>query len=113
MVMFHPGGDIHAAVVPGSIEYIFKTENNFRFAVRRFQGRNTTTSDPFARWPHFPARLWSTHQAAELELIDVDWVMCQFAMYEITGESAVMLMLPRVSAIVRDFASVLTFTRID
>lgn len=96
-IVFYPSGDRRSTAVPGSIEYIFERDGVFRFAVRRYIPLGSDVPDPFARWPDFPAKMWSSTIDNSLEEVEVNWVFCQFAQYAVDGE-LVVVMLPRVSA---------------
>lgn len=97
LIMFHRNGG-NGEAVPGSIEHIVRVDGQVLFAVRRYGPVDSTSSDPFARWPDFPAKLWSSSQE-DLELVKPQWVSCQFAKYAVSDSSIVVLMLPKVKII--------------
>lgn len=98
LVMFHPNGKLGSPAVPGSIECIFANDSDsvYRFAVRRYKPAESSVLDPFRRWPDFPAKIWSSAQSKHLEVVDVNSVMCQFAKYDVSEETIVVVMLPKV-----------------
>ncbi|KAF8578139.1 hypothetical protein K439DRAFT_1362875, partial [Ramaria rubella] len=51
--------------------------------------------DPFAPYPHFPAKLYSSQLAEHLEIEQVQWVLCHFAQWSISSEIVVILNLTR------------------
>ena len=53
--------------------------------------------DPFEPYPHFAAKLSSSRLSEELEVVQVDWVLCHFARWQISLEHVVVLSLSQVS----------------
>jgi hypothetical protein len=98
LVHFYPGGNKSSPPIPGSIKYIFATQNTVAFAVQRHLNMRPGTVDPFAAYPDFPARLYASTLADELEVVELDWVTCHFARWQISSEHVVVLSLSKVRA---------------
>jgi hypothetical protein len=100
LIHFYPVGSTSSHAVPGSIVYIFSTPNcPPSFAVRRQLPLSDGTLDPFRHYPHFPAQLYSSSLATNLELVQVDWVMAHFARWQFSESHAVVLSLSLVRII--------------
>jgi hypothetical protein len=96
LIYFYSNGDRTSSPIPGSIRYIYRTKG-WSLAVQRQLPLTDGTADPFRHYPHFPARLYSSHLAEQLEMVEADWVMCQFARYCISSNHAVVLSLSKVN----------------
>ena len=84
---------------PGCIRYICKFPHKICFGVRRHLPREAGVIDPFAPYhPDFPARLFSSKFAEEIELVDVDLIESHFARYAFNDRHVVVVSLSRVSA---------------
>lgn len=98
-IYFYPAGDRKSAPVAASIEYIF-TENASPKApslgIRRLLPVDNTVEDPFALYPQWPAKLYQSHLATSLEIIQPDWIYGHYARWDYTPEEAVVLLLNRV-----------------
>jgi hypothetical protein len=79
LVLFYAGGNRGNSATPGSIEYIYEDEGTIQFAVRMY--RRWDGRDPFARWPDFPAKLWSLQQYDRLEAVELSWIVSHFVQY--------------------------------
>ncbi|KAG2342976.1 hypothetical protein BDR05DRAFT_885235 [Suillus weaverae] len=69
------------------------------FAVQRYiplSGRGHYV-DPFAMYPGFPAKLYSSSVSSHLENMKVAWVVGHFAQWEVSSDQAVVLSLSCVS----------------
>lgn len=97
LIYFYPKGNKSLPPVPGSIKYIFTAQNAVAFAVQRHLNKCTRTVDPFARYPDFPAKLYSAALADKLEVVEVDWVMSHVARWQISSDDVVVLSLSKVS----------------
>jgi hypothetical protein len=97
LIHFYPGGNKSSPPIPGSIKYIFATQNTVAFAVQRHLNMQPGTIDPFAAYPDFPAKLYASALADELEVVELDWVTCHFARWQISSEHVVVLSLSKVS----------------
>jgi len=94
LIVYYSGGQASSMPVYGSIEYIFTINDELKFAARPYQAA-AVTFDPFALYPHFPAKLNSTSKAG-LEIVHVDWVLGHFARWAYTSELVVVLPLLRI-----------------
>ena len=99
LVLFYPQGDRMSSAIPGSIQYIYEVDGQLRFAVRRYSPPTLEGRDQFAQYPDFPARTWSTRGTGALEEVEVSWVFCHFAQYNISDAHVVVLALSQVSNI--------------
>ena len=54
--------------------------------------------DPYIEWPHFPARVYSTSLSPQLEGVDPEWIVSQYARWAFDKDHAVVLNLSRVCA---------------
>ena len=96
LVLFHPGGDIHSPLVPGSIQYIYTVRGKNSFAVHRYHRPSLNGPDPFAQWAEFPAQTWSTRGSADaLEEVQLPWIQSHFAQLSISKDDVVVLDLSR------------------
>jgi hypothetical protein len=94
LIHFYPGGSTTSSPLPGSIKYIFQSQDgSFNFAVQRQLPISDGTIDPFALYPHFPAKLYSSRLGDMVEIIKPEWVMAHFARWEMTSDHAVVLSL--------------------
>jgi hypothetical protein len=97
LIHFYAGGDTSSSPIPGSIKYIFQSQDSsFTFAVQRQHPISDETIDPFERYPHFPAKLYSSNLGDALEIVKADWVMSHFARWRMSPDHAVVLSLSRV-----------------
>lgn len=98
LIHFYPSGDRSHSPVPGSIKYIFELDGKISIAIQRQNPALNGLFDPFACYPHFPAKLYSSKLADNLEIIEVEWMMAHFARWPVTSELVVVLSLSRVSS---------------
>jgi hypothetical protein len=97
LIYFYPDGNRNSSATHGSIKYIFKSKSgSFRFAVQRHLPLPRGVLDPFASYPHFPAKLYSSQLRSALEIVEVDWVIAQCARWKMSPMLAVLLTLYRV-----------------
>ncbi|KAI5985684.1 hypothetical protein F5J12DRAFT_729009 [Pisolithus orientalis] len=95
LIMFHPSGDgFHFC-----IKYIYEQDGWSTFAVCQQCPLvlNKGTNDPFACYPHFPAKTYSHMLSTTLEKVEVSWVMSHCAWWPISDDHVVILTLSRVS----------------
>lgn len=57
----------------------------------------TPIPDPFAAFPHFPVKLYSSNIEEKLESIQVAWVTGHYARWPLLKEFVVVLPLSRIS----------------
>jgi hypothetical protein len=101
-VFFYPRGDRLSSPIPGSIRHIYASPaGELVLAVQRYipLGRDDHTIDPFAMYPGFPAKLYSSSLSCHLETVKVAWVVGHFARWKVSSDQAVILSLCRVSYI--------------
>ncbi|KIO14999.1 hypothetical protein M404DRAFT_89821, partial [Pisolithus tinctorius Marx 270] len=81
--------------VPASIKYIYKQDGQSTFAVCQQCPLvlNKGTNDPFACYPHFPAKTYSCMLSTTLEKVEVSWVMSHCAWWPISDDRVVILTL--------------------
>jgi hypothetical protein len=99
-VLFYPCGDRLSSPVPGSIQHIYAVPTGeLVFAVHRHLALNRPDRaiDPFAMYPDFPAKLYSSSLSSHLENVKVSWVISHFVRWEISSNHVVILSLSRVS----------------
>lgn len=98
-VYFYPGGDKISPPVPGFIKYIFLSSDRLvriSIAVQRATDVEKTIVDPFAKYPHWPSKLYKSHLSTSYECIHPDWIYGHFARWDFTSEEMVILSLNRV-----------------
>ncbi|KIK16134.1 hypothetical protein PISMIDRAFT_113906, partial [Pisolithus microcarpus 441] len=94
LIMFYPQGVRTSLPVPGSIKYIFGSSGKLLFAVQRQSPLPVDAQpDPFAMYPHFPAKLYSSTVLKRLETIHLSWVLCHFARWEVSDGCVIVLSL--------------------
>lgn len=81
LICFLPGGLVKTNLVYASIKYIFVKEGRVRFAVHR-QMDAQGIDDPFAEFPDFPCKIFSSTLSIDLEEVEVDWVLGTYLRYE-------------------------------
>lgn len=97
LVLFNPEGDRNLSLVPASIQGIVDRGREVTISVRRQAlATNSSTPDPFTRYPYFPAKLYSLNLEKDVEDIPLEWVQCHFARFKWSDELAVVLSLSRV-----------------
>jgi hypothetical protein len=97
LVVFYPGGNQSSCSVPGSIQYIvFYPNHDVVFVVQRQVAASPRQLDPFADYPHFPARMYSNSLSPKLEIVQPDWVVSHYARWALDNDLAVVLTLSQV-----------------
>jgi hypothetical protein len=99
LVQFYPQGS-KLSLVPGSIKYIYQEQDRFVFAVQRQLPISTDISDPYAIYPHFPAKLYSSQLSVELEQVQLDWIYSHYARWNLSATQSVVLSLSRVCRLI-------------
>ena len=95
LVLFYANGKTGSSIIPGCIQYIVSQEKRLIFAVRRHLPANGSLVDPFNPYPHFPAKLYCSNLAKELELVPADGIIGHFARWPISSSHVVILHLSR------------------
>ncbi|KAG0699831.1 hypothetical protein DFH29DRAFT_754332, partial [Suillus ampliporus] len=99
-VFYYSQGDRLSSPVPGSIQHIYATPTGeLVFAVHKLLPRHDQSIDPFAMYPHFPAKMYSSSSSSHLENVKVSWVVSHFARWAVSSDTVVILSLSRVSTI--------------
>ncbi|KAG1825154.1 hypothetical protein EV424DRAFT_1298634, partial [Suillus variegatus] len=99
-VFYYSQGDRLSSPVPGSIQHIYTTPmGELVFAVHKLLPRHDQSIDPFAMYPHFPAKMYSSSSSSHLENVKVSWVVSHFARWAVSSDTVVILSLSRVSTI--------------
>lgn len=98
LILFYPLGNRSSMPIPGSIKYIYKVDDSLAFAVQRQCTLAATESrnDIFAAHPHFPAKLYSSTLARNLEHVKISWVLGHYARWAVSDSQVVVLSLCRV-----------------
>lgn len=102
-VFFYPNGDKKLAPVAGIIQYIYSesAKSNITFlAVQRALPADASTIDPFAKYMHWPARLYKSRFDHPCERIQSSWIAGHFARWDYTSDHMVVVSLNRVSALI-------------
>ncbi|KAG1869324.1 hypothetical protein C8R48DRAFT_671285 [Suillus tomentosus] len=97
-VFFYPQGDRSSSPIPGSIRHIYATPTGeLVLAVQRYisLGRDDHVVDPFAMYPGFPAKLYSSSLSSHLESVKISWVVGHFARWKVSSDHAVIVSLCR------------------
>lgn len=94
-ILFFPDGGRDTAAVPALIQKIFVSGTGINLEVRRLKRRHARV-DPFAKYVHFPAQLYSK-DLQEKQKITIDKVKCHFASYPWSDKDTAVLSLSRVS----------------
>lgn len=96
LIMFYPQGYLSASPIPGSIKYIFGDNGLLTLAVQRqLPLPSRKQHDPFASYPHFPAKLYSSVVSDDLETVRLSWVVSHFSRLAVTDDRVVVLSLCR------------------
>jgi hypothetical protein len=95
LVYFYPRGN-RSTLVPGSIKYIYQEQDRFLLAVQRQLPASDNASNPYAVYPDFPAKLYSSQLSVELEQVQVDWIYSHYARWNLSATQSVVLSLSRV-----------------
>ncbi|KIN97523.1 hypothetical protein M404DRAFT_114097, partial [Pisolithus tinctorius Marx 270] len=94
LILFYPKGDYKCSPVPGTIKYIYGRDGVFVFAVLRYSLLpHATESDPFAAYPHFPAKSYSSALSNHLETVESSWVVSHFARWAVADDRIIVLSL--------------------
>lgn len=99
LVQFYPNGDTALSPVPGCIKYIFSQRNRLYLGIQRQLPLDSPTPDPFALYPQFPAKMYSSRISPSLEQVEVGWIYSHYARWEMSADHAVVLSLNRVRRI--------------
>ncbi|KAG0697707.1 hypothetical protein DFH29DRAFT_811325, partial [Suillus ampliporus] len=78
LILYYPGSLRSVEPTPGTIKYIFETEQGVCFAIRHYLPLHSH-SDPFRHYPQFLAHLFSSALAEHLTIIMPEWVVSHFA----------------------------------
>lgn len=98
LVHFYPNGDQREPLVPGRIKYIHSADGvHYAFALQRQLLLPHNPLDPFAQYLHFPAKTYSSKYSSSLEYVDLDWIFCHYARWDVSPDRSVVLSLSRVS----------------
>jgi hypothetical protein len=96
LVHFYPHGNRTPSPIPGSIKYVYRERNVTYLAVQRQLPVDNTFRDPFALYPHFPAKVYSAQLSESLERVELDWIFAHYARWNFSPQYAVILSLSRV-----------------
>jgi hypothetical protein len=95
LVQFYPHGDRTLSPIPASIKHIYCDKKTY-LAVQRQLPAGNTVVDPFALYPYFPAKLYSSQLSPTLELVQLDWIFSHYARWNFSRDHSVVLSLNRV-----------------
>ena len=96
LIQFYPQSN-RSTLVSGSIKYIYQDQDRFVLAVQQQLPASNIVSDPYAIYPDFPAKLYSSQLSAELERVQTDWIYSHCARWNLSDTQSVVLSLSRVS----------------
>lgn len=102
LISYYPRtGHSSACSVVGSIKYIFTNHGEIKYAVQRQQLLPAGSPDPFRRYRHFPASLYSSKMEDDLDIVPPNSVICHVARLELPSDSsrAVILKLGMVRTV--------------
>ncbi|KAF8592256.1 hypothetical protein K439DRAFT_1324962, partial [Ramaria rubella] len=85
LILFYVAGK----TMPGCVQYIVLLEGQITFVVCCHNLAVSGIVDPFAPYPHFPAKLYSSQLAEHLDIVQVG----HFARWSISSENVVILNL--------------------
>ncbi|KAI6028916.1 hypothetical protein F5J12DRAFT_704378, partial [Pisolithus orientalis] len=98
LILFYPKGDYKCSPIPGTIKFIYGCDRAFVFAVLGYSLLpHATESDPFAAYPHFPTKSYSSALSNHLETVELSWVVRHFSRWVVTDDCIVILSLCWVS----------------
>ena len=100
-IFFYPDGDRTLAPVAGFIQYIYsegKKSNKTLLAVKRAITVDKSVTDPFAKYMHWPARLYHSGLNKSCERIPSEWISGHFVRWDVSSEHMVVLSLSWVSS---------------
>jgi len=95
-ILFYPNGDRRHPPLPALIDKISRSEGEITLTVRCYRERHSQI-DPFERFQHFDAKLYSSQVANSTLEVKLPWIKCHFAAYEWTKKDTAILSLSRVS----------------
>lgn len=97
LIYFYPSGSKSLSPVPGSITYIYHTDDTpITYTVRRQLPTPPFTLDPFQAYPNFPAKLYSSALSENLETVRLEWVVAHYARWRLNPSEVVVVSLSRV-----------------
>ncbi|KAI0338939.1 hypothetical protein BDW22DRAFT_1458214 [Trametopsis cervina] len=96
LIQYYPGGDLSCRAA-GSIKYIYVRVGKLYLAVQRHLPAPPGIPDAFRVYPELNAFTCSAHLRADIEEVDLSWVLGHSARYHLSPELCVMLLLSRVS----------------
>jgi hypothetical protein len=79
LVQFYAGGDVHSPLICSCTKYIFNLDHKIVFTIQHQLLAPTRIVNLFNQYPHFPAALHAPGLAEELEIVEVNWVVCHYA----------------------------------
>ncbi|KAG2079398.1 uncharacterized protein F5147DRAFT_785098 [Suillus discolor] len=92
LILYYPSGARNMQRTPGIIKYIFEMEQGVRFAVQRHLPLDSHP-DLFRHYPHFPACLYSSALAENLEIVMPEWVVSHFMRWNFSARHIVVVSL--------------------
>ena len=99
LLLYYPGGDPTAPVRAGSIKYIYADGATVHLAVNAQVSVPAGTRNPYERYPDFHASLYSTSLNAELEVVELSWIVGHYARWTMNDDLCVVIALLQVSNI--------------
>ncbi len=95
LIRFYRRGDA-TCPLNGSIKYIYRRDHRIRFAVMCQLPCPDNVVDPFMDFPELHATLHSADVSADLEEVELSWVLGHCARWRLSTTLAVILFLSRV-----------------
>ena len=108
LVHFYPNGDWRKSCVPGRIKYIHSTDGvHYALAIQRQIPLPDDRLDPFARYLHFPTKTYASTHSLSLEHVDLNWIFCHYAHWDLSPDHSVVLSLSWVCPSIAQQSTVL------
>jgi len=77
LVQFYPRGDRTLSPIPPPLSTSIVDKKTY-LAVQCQLPADNTVVDPFALYPYFPAKLYSSQLSPTLELVQLDWIFSHY-----------------------------------
>jgi len=74
---------------PGGLEMDIGCHGYDTFAVQQQCPLPPGVSDPFKKYPHFPAKLYSSSVSGSLEIVQPAWILSHFAHWAVSDDRVV------------------------
>ncbi|KAJ6626394.1 hypothetical protein B0H10DRAFT_1655393, partial [Mycena sp. CBHHK59/15] len=95
LLLYYPSNEATAPIA-GSIQKIVMHGEKVLFSIQRQAPLPLGKSDPFLRYPHFPAKTYSSKMEDVIDAISPSSVLSHCARFKFSDDHAVILNLSRV-----------------